>query len=166
MRGGLSWLGLVRIGLARIGLGAALLLGGGLVVGCGSSGPERLRVSVEAEPGANNDTPVAVAVLVVYEDSVFRDLSKLSAAEWFEQAEQRMRDNPERTDFDLLSWEVMPGQRIKELNVELQGRPADGLVFADYLSEGQHRNRFNPERRILVVLGKSDFAVLDRRTDD
>ncbi len=150
----------VRQGYLWLGIVAALL------AGCGSSGPERLRVSVEAEPAANSDSPVAIAILVVYEDSVFRDLSKLSAGEWFEQAEQRQRDNPERTDFDLLSWEVMPGQRIKETNFELQGRPATGLVFADYLSEGQHRNRFNPEKRILVVLGSTDFAVVDRRSDD
>ena len=133
--------------------------------GCGAKGPEALRVAVEAEPGANSDAPVAVAVLVVYEDAVFRELSKLSATEWFAEAEQRKRDNPDRTDFDLLTWEVMPGQRIKETDFELQGRPEDGLVFADYLSEGRHRNRFNPEKRIIVVLGKNDFMVLDRRED-
>lgn len=133
--------------------------------GCGG-GPDALRVAVEAEPDANNDSPIAVAVLVVYDDQVMRELSKLSASEWFEQSEQRQRDNPDMTDFDLLSWEIMPGQRIKELTLELQGREADGLVFADYYSEGDHRTRFKPEDRILVVLGKTKFNVVDVGDDD
>lgn len=133
--------------------------------GCGG-GPTRLRVAVEAEPNANQNSPVAIAVLVVYEDSVMNELSKLTAAQWFEQAEQRQRDNPDGSDFDILAWEVMPGQRIKELDLELQGREARGLVFADYYSQGDHRSRFNPSRTILVVLGVSGFNVVDIADDD
>jgi type VI secretion system protein len=136
-----------------------------LAVGCGG-GPTHLRVAVEAEPNANQNSPVAIAVLVVYEDDVMNDLSKLTATQWFEQAEQRQRDNPDGTDFDILAWEVMPGQRIKELDLELQGREARGLVFADYYSEGDHRSRFNPTKTILVVLGVSDFTVGDIEEDD
>jgi hypothetical protein len=128
--------------------------------GCGS-GPKALRAGLEAERGANANSAVAVAVLVVYDDSVFHELSKLSAAEWFQEAEQRKRDNPEGAAFDLLSWELMPGQRVKEEAVELQGRPAKGLVFADYHTPGRHRARFNPAKRILIVLGVDDFTVVD-----
>lgn len=131
-----------------------------LCTGCGS-GPKTLRVGLEAERDANADSAVAVAVLVVYDDSVFSELSKLSAKEWFQEAEQRKRDNPEGAAFDLLSWELMPGQRIEEKPVELQGRPAKGLVYADYHTSGRHRARFNPAKRILVVLGVDDFTVVD-----
>jgi len=137
-----------------------------LLLGACGGGPTHLKVAIEAEPNANQNSPVAVAVIVVYEDSVRNELSKLSASQWFEQAEQRNRDNPDGTDFDILSWEVMPGQRIKELELELQGREARGLVFADYFAEGDHRSRFNPSRRILVVLGVNDFNVVDIAEDD
>lgn len=142
-----------------------LCLVGFLTAGCGG-GPTHLRVAVEAEPNANQNSPVAVAVLVVYEDGVMNELSKLSASQWFEQAEQRKRDNPDGTAFDILSWEVMPGQRIQELTIELQGRDARGLVFADFYSEGDHRSRFNPAHTILVVLGVNDFNVVDIEEDD
>lgn len=144
-----------------LGLCTCLLL----CAACGPSVPERLAVAIEAEPGANQDAPIAVAVLVVYEDAVFRDLMKLSANDWFEQSEQRLRDNPDMKDFDLLQWEVMPGQVVEEVVQQLQGRPAEGLVFADYYSEGDHRIRFNPMKRIVIVLGTNDFDVVDRRQD-
>ncbi len=134
-----------------------------LLAACGPSVPEKLRVAVEAEPGANQDAPIAVAVLVIYEDTVFRDLMGLSAAEWFDQSEQRLRDNPDMQDFDLVQWEVMPGQVVPEVVQQLQGRPAEGIVFADYYAEGDHRIRFNPMKRIVIVLGANDFDVVDRR---
>lgn len=136
-----------------------------LLAGCGPSIPERLRVSVEAEPGANSDSPIALAVLVVYEDAVLRELSGLTAEQWFEQSEQRLRDNPDFQDFDLLQWEVMPGQAISEVDMQLQERVSEGLVFADYYAEGDHRIRFNTSKRILIVLGPNDFSVADRGED-
>lgn len=142
--------------------GACLLLL--LLSACGSA-PENLRVGLEAERGANANSAVAVAVLVVYDDKVFDELSKLAAKQWFEEAEQRKRDNPEGASFDLLAWELMPGQKINEQNVKLQGRPAQGLVFADYHTAGRHRSRFNPAKRILVVLGVDDFTVVDLDDD-
>lgn len=134
-----------------------------LCAGCGPSIPERLRVSVEAEPGANSDSPVALAVLVVYEEDVMRELSRLSASQWFEQADQRLRDNPDFEDFDLVQWEVMPGQAVSEIDMQLQERASEGLVFADYYAEGDHRIRFNTSKRIVIVLGPNDFDVVDRR---
>ncbi len=145
-------------------LGVSLLIAG-LTSGCGAGGPERLRVAVEADPDANQNSPIAVAVLVVYDKDVMRDLSKLSAGEWFEQSDQRQRDNPDMSDFDIVQWEIMPGQKIKELDLELQGKPAKGLVFADYYTEGRHRVRFHPEKRILVVLAKDRFTIVDREDD-
>lgn len=142
-------------------IGILLTLGVALVASACGSGPEALRAGLEAERGANANSAVSVAVLVVYDDAVFAELSKLPAKQWFEEAEQRKRDNPEGAAFDLLSWELMPGQRVKEQSVPLQGRPANGLIFADYHTPGRHRSRFNPAKRILIVLGVDDFTVVD-----
>ncbi len=127
-----------------------------------SSYPEHLRVSLRAEQSANADAPIAVSVLVVYDENVFAELSRLSATEWFQQATQYMKDNPDHISFDIVSWELMPGQEIKQLKIELQQRAAHGLVFADYYNvAGRHRARFRPERRILVLLGEKGFDVVD-----
>ena len=130
------------------------------LVGCGG-GPTHLRVTLEAEQGANEDAPIPVTVLVIYQETAFSDLSRLTAAEWFEQAEQRKRDNPEGASFDLITREILPGQRIDEQVIELTGEDAQGLVYAGYNTAGSHRARFNPRKRILVVLGVDDVTVVD-----
>lgn len=145
---------------SRATFALACLILSQLLVGCGG-GPTHLRASIEAEQGANDDSPIPVTVLVIYQDTAFSDLSRLSASEWFEQAEQRKRDNPEGAAFDAFTREVLPGQRIDEQVVELTGEDAEGLVFAGYGSAGSHRARFNPRKRILVVLGVDDVTVVD-----
>jgi len=130
-----------------------------LSFGCG--GPPKLRVVLEAERDANQDAPIAVSVLVIYSKELLKELSRLSASEWFKQSTQRLRDNPDMVDFDLLSWELMPGQKVKEVEIELKSEDAKGLAFADYYTEGKHRVRFNPKKRILVLLGNDDFRVLN-----
>lgn len=139
---------------------AFLLAVSWLFTGCGGAGPESLRVKVDIDPNANQNSPIAFAVLVVYDETMQKELRKLTAREWFEQSEQRLRDNPEMTSFDVLLREWMPGQIIKEITMPLAGKPGEGLVFADYYSEGDHRSGFNPERGILIILGEEDFNVL------
>lgn len=136
-----------------------------LLGACGGGGPTQLRVAVEADGHANDDSAISVAVLVVYDEGELAELRKKSAREWFAEMEQRQRDNPDGNKFDLVTWELMPGQRVREKTIELKGEPADGLVFADYLVEGQHREAFNPARRIQIQLLKDRFTIVYRSED-
>lgn len=135
------------------------------LTGCGASGPDQLRVAVEADSAANDNSAVSLAVLVVYDDAEMAELRRKSAREWFAEAEQRQRDNPDGNKFDLVTWELMPGQRIRERTIELKGEPAEGLVFADYYGDGQHREAFNPARRIQIQLLKDRFHIVYRSED-
>lgn len=143
--------------LTKFAVLAALLAA---TVAC-SSNPTKLQVSLRAEEGANQNAPIAVAILVIYDENLFTELSRLSAGEWFQQASQYMKDNPESISFDVVNWELLPGQEIKQTKISLQDRPSRGLVFSDYYTGGRHRARFKPERRILVLLGKKGFDVVD-----
>ncbi len=135
-----------------------------VLTACGG-GPESLRLTVQAEQEANGDAPVSLTVLVIYNEHLFDKLSEYSAAQWFEQAVQFERDNPDRIQFDYLTWELMPGQKLKETTMKLQGKECEGLVFANYLSPGAHRARFNPERRILITLDLTDVRVSNLEDD-
>ncbi len=132
-----------------------------LMAGCGAAGPTALNISIRAEAEANRNTPVAVAALVVYDDAEHKRLVEMTAGQWFRDAGQVLRDNPDAERYDVLQWEVQPGRSIRELKVDLKGVAARGLVFADYLSEGVHRMSFDPSKRILVILGKDDYTVVD-----
>ncbi len=145
-----------------------LLVGLGLTA-CGGA-PEYLNLSIEADLEANNNAPVGVAVLVVYNEDIFKEIRKMTANEWFQESEQRKRDNPDRKDFELYEWELMPGQKVSNRRMHLQGRKAQGIVFADYFNnpyavspddkESPHRFSFTvKENHILIYLGKDELAV-------
>ena len=147
-----------------VGLFIALLL----LVGCGG-GPDSLNVSLEADRRANQNTPVAVAVLVVYDKGLAKEFSKKRAAVWFAEMEQQLRDNPDMSKFDLRKWEVMPGQRISAFEMPLQGRTVEGAyVFADYLQDpteketNDYRFSFKAERDLVIILGEREFRLVRR----
>ncbi len=127
--------------------------------GCG--GPKIMKVGLQAEVEANQNSPIAVAVLAVYDKDLFKELSKLSAKEWFEQEEQRLKDNPDQTLFTHKSWEILPLQRVREEWFPLRDEDGiRGIVFADYSGEGKFRMRFDPQARVLISLAKNDFAIV------
>ena len=99
--------------------------------------------------------------LVVYDEEEFKRLAEMTAGQWFRDAGQVLRDNPDADRYDVLQWEVQPGRSVRELKVGLKGVVARGLVFADYLSDGVHRVSFDPSKRILVILGEDDYTVVD-----
>ncbi len=138
------------------------------LMACGA-GPDSLNVSLEADARANQNTPVAVAVLVVYDKDIAREFSKKKAAIWFAEMEQQLRDNPDMSKFDLRKWEVMPGQRISEFKMPLQGRTVEGAyVFADYLQDladkdmNDYRFSFKAERDLVIILGEREFRLVRR----
>lgn len=143
--------------LSRLIFSALCLL---TVAACGGSGPKAMRVSIQADEGANDDSPVAVSAVVIYDKGTLSELRGLSAEAWFEQVDQRIRDNPEGQLFDLLRWEIFPGQAIEETTLDLDGRPVEGgLVFARYLNLGEHREFFDPAKRIIIRLEQAGFRI-------
>jgi len=138
------------------------------LMACGA-GPNALNVSLEADRRANQNTPVAVAVLVVYDKDLAKEFSRKKASVWFAEMEQQLRDNPDMSKFDLRKWEVMPGQRISEFEMPLQGRTVEGAyVFADYLQDpvdkdtNDYRFSFKAERDLVIILGEREFKLVRR----
>ena len=127
---------------------------------CAPTGPSRLNMEFKIARRANHDYPVKLDVLVVYEPELMDDLEKLSAGEWFRQREGHMRNNPGMTSFGAWSYEWAPGQVVEPLVLRLPGRPAQGLIFADFLSRGKHAARFDPTLAHSVVLLDDAFRLV------
>ena len=93
-------------------------------------------VSMTAEPGANNDTPIRVDLVLVSDTKLLEELRRISAADWFKRRVQYLRDYP---DFlSVFNWEIVPS---RQYSAELPDRPSAlaGLVFAGYSTPGDHR---------------------------
>ncbi len=114
-------------------------------------------IPVTISADANEDSPLAVELIVTYDDKVLDELLKMPARKWFEGREQFLRDHPEK--IDSWKWEWTPGQPVADLEVAYGIGARRVVVFADYLLPGDHRATADPQQKIRIVLGESELAV-------
>jgi type VI secretion system protein len=165
---GVEFLGWVRrkLPLQRAGffcLGLAAILGG--VGGACSANPRSffggdLKLQVAVARDANENSPVAVELLVISNEQVLNEALKLTAQKWFEGRDEFRHDHPE--GYVSWSWEWVPGQQVEQQKLSFGVGARAGLLFADYGSAGNHRQRFDPHQSILLRLDERDFTVEPR----
>jgi type VI secretion system protein len=116
-----------------------------------------LKLQVDVAPEANQNSAVAVELLVVSNEEVLGDVMKLSAHDWFLKREEFKRDHPK--GYLSWSWEWVPGQNVPPQKLSFGTGARAGLLFADYLSAGNHRLRFEPHQGLRLRLGEKEFTV-------
>ena len=149
-------------------------LGLGLLVACASSGAgggfasffmpkgSRLdwnRFTLRAATGANLNTALAVDLVLVQDDAVLGTLLAMPASKWFASRVDMVNTFPEVLRY--LSLEVSPGQSIALARAKIGSeRVVGALVFADYLTPGEHRVRVDPlQGDVLIQLGARSFTA-------
>lgn len=141
----------------RQSLAVALLA---LAAAC-ASGPKPIdlaRLSIQAQPDANQGGAVAVDVVLLYDLTVQGDLLKLPAQEWFRKRAQIQRDHPD--DIAVRSWELVPGQSVDAVTVDRKTSPLAAVVYANYATPGDHRLRIAAEDgSVGILLQASDVAI-------
>ena len=125
----------------------------------GASGESKLDVRVHVSPAANRNNPIAVDLVLVSDKKLLKDLTKMSARDWFQQKHQVQLDYPKETSLVAGSWEWVPGQTVRLDRVPVHLEITGGVVFANYLTEGPHRALINPRKDILLTLGEDDLCV-------
>lgn len=132
-----------------------------ILAACSSSffGGE-MKVQIQVDAHLNQDSPVPVELLVVYDDKLLEYLLGLDAQKWFSERDQVRRDHPGEKYFVSSYWELVPGQSPPEKKLSFDAGARGAVVFANYLSEGKHRVRLlDPHKRVLIHLQDSDFSV-------
>ncbi len=129
------------------------------VLGCGS-GPSiaTQRITISASPRANDNSPIPLDIVVVFDTELLNALLQMPATTWFEQRDQLRRDHPAGVASE--SWELVPGSalRVDPLPFSVSGGVAL-LVFADYLSPGNHRARLDPYTSVTIRLLDDGFVI-------
>jgi type VI secretion system protein len=125
----------------------------------GASGESKLRVKVHVVPTANKNNPVAVDLVLVSDKKLLKELTKMSARDWFENRHQVQLDYPKETDLTAGTWEWVPGQAVEVELLPVKLEIVGGVVFANYFNEGPHRAVINPRKDILITLGEDDLCV-------
>lgn len=134
-----------------------------LSAGCGVTQKARsmfggqLPFDVIVAADANEDSPVAVDLLFVYDKKLLDALLNIPASEWFARREQFVKDYGNALVVE--KWEWVPGQQIERINVAYRPGAQRVVLFADYVTEGDHRATADPQEPFRLVLGARDFSV-------
>ena len=117
----------------------------------------KVRMEVLVLPGINQNSPVAVELLMIRDRSLWQRLREKPAAEWFEEREALARTFPD--SFQSWQWEWVPGQEVPPETLEVGRGVKWGLVFARYLVAGDHRAVIQPREPFRLVLDETSLEV-------
>ncbi len=140
-------------------LSPATLLLAAMVSGCGlfsASVPVR-SISFDVSAEANGNAPIPVDLVLTSSKDVNTTVMGLTAAEWFKRKAQLMRDAPDTLRVE--SFELVPGSIIEPRRVKRDPTPTGAVLFANYQTPGDHRERLTEQEHVSVVLGPRDMTV-------
>lgn len=121
-------------------------------------GDFRLHVTVEA--GINQNSPVPVEVLLVYDSALYGQLSKMTAQQWFAGRAQFLLDNPPGDGWSSQMWQWVPGETVPTPEIDYRPGINGAILFAGYFSPGAHRAIFQPFRDQILTLRATDFSLV------
>jgi len=148
----------------------SLILSASILSACSSSTEVSPELSVSAvtlyaQPDANQNSAIAVDVVLVYDNELLGSISKMPASSYFTASNQLRLDNPSL--LDVWRWELVPGQVVSNFPISSdKGSAYGGIVFANYLTPGDHRIKISPSGEVKVLLQKNDLmSVADGSFD-
>jgi type VI secretion system protein len=114
-------------------------------------------ITLVTGPDTNADRAIAVDLVFVTDDLPAKEISKLSASDYFARRTQLLMDFPEAVQ--IRSWELAPGQLVKQADTNPPCNLVGTYVFAGYAAQGDHRAAVGKVSSVLVRLGPKDFTV-------
>lgn len=132
------------------------------LAGCSLFGPkvDLDSLTLDVAPKANDDTPIAVDFIAVADPDLLKQLSGISASQWFAEREQYQRDY--RQLMSVWGLELVPGQFIDRQPFPLGGKKAAGLlVFASYTTPGAHRLRLDDQSEAWLKFDSREMSLVN-----
>ncbi len=143
---------------------AALVVACGWIAGCGwmvrpfSPAIKAEAVEVSAAENANNNSPVGLDIVLIFDKKLLEKLAAVKANDWFRNRTQFELDAPDQ--MNVIDLEVVPGQSTTvALDSDLRLKSEGGLIFVDYPSPGDHRIRMDKLDSIRIKLLKESFQL-------
>jgi len=120
-----------------------------------SSGELSLQVAVSS--GVNQNSPVAVDVLLIEDKSFLKTAQGLSASDWFTKKAQLQRQFPK--GMEVKSWEWVPGQSVAPISFVVPVDAQGAMIFANYASAGPHSAPLPMSGKVSIFLDDEDFKI-------
>lgn len=121
----------------------------------------KLPFEVRIDHNANQSTPIAVDLVVVYDAKLLEKLEAMNAETWFQKRTQFLADNADM--MSSWSWEWVPGQQIPQLSVPYRAGAQQFVVFADYEPApgvtSDYRAKIGPQYPFRLILQETTFSI-------
>ena len=117
-------------------------------------------VTLVAEDDANLNSAIAVDVVMLHDEETLGLLQNMPATKWFASRDDLLKTFPKGLSFQTA--ELVPGQTLQlKLDMFQQKRQVGTLVFANYLTPGEHRVRVDfLKGQVLIQLSTKSFTVV------
>jgi type VI secretion system protein len=122
-------------------------------VGLGSD----LVVHVTVDSSANQNSAVALDVVNIENKKVADSILTMSSSDWFKKKLDLQRTYPK--DLVVSSWEWVPGQVVGSVKIRNSRSAKAVVLFASYLTPGEHRAVLPGHGTVSVNLLEKDFAL-------
>ncbi len=119
---------------------------------------EKMDLHIIIDSAANNEFPLAMTMLYVYDDDMFKKLLALSAKQWYTSRAQIAGEERANSMYEAYDWEWIPGQDTT-VAIPLRSSTVGALIFVNYFNDGQHRVRVEPNQDIRIRMGFDDLTV-------
>ena len=113
----------------------------------------------------NNEKPVTLDVIVVYDNSLFSILNNLTAKQYYETRNQLYRDNKHL--MSICTWDVLPGKVSPTYNLHVGLNPVCIIIFASYENESCNHKLIIPAgtKEIMVLLNEKTLITPNNGID-
>ena len=118
----------------------------------------KLTLQVIPSDSANNNSPVAMDVVMVEDKKLMDVLGGMSAADWFQKRAQVQRDHPGKIKV-LTHLELVPGQPFGPQKFSVGPKFVGGYIFLNYFTPGAHRALIDLRKPLVLNLLQNDFAI-------
>src|SRR5215510_16612190 len=86
---------------------------------CAPAAGIRLQLHVTVAPDVNDDRPIPVDVVFVWDKAAAAKLEALTAKDWFEKKAAFRRDDPKEQAFTARECEWVPGQEVTDIDLNV-----------------------------------------------
>lgn len=129
----------------------------------------KVNFDVELDSRLNQDFPLAVDLVIVYDKALYAELQKMASTEWFEKRDQYKLDG-EPSKLEVSSWEWVPppdcdscpGPESRTVDYRIGAH--GGVLFADYFNPGVHRIVIEPLKAFTLKLGEKSAELAPPRS--
>ena len=116
-------------------------------------------VAINVSGEVNARSPIPFDLVAANDKDLVKELSKMTAADWFQKRAQIGRDFPDQHALLVKEWEWVPGQVVPDVKFSMTTAPRLLIAFANYNTPGPHRAKIDPKSHVLIQLDREDFQL-------